>query len=150
MSLRSISIPRCWCERSRCKELAQESLAAFAYPYPDATIEQVRSGLPYRTSFLGRIADGLESVGMPSDWVDSSSLPDRQRMTRSANSGPLTVRGRASEKGVGKSHWPKSRRTAEMGGERTPPGVKLRAEGLVKVALWQGVEVADDLWERII
>jgi hypothetical protein len=57
-------------------------------------------------------------------------------MTRSANSGHLTVRGRASEEG------------------RQEPLVqvatKLRAEGLVKVVLRQGVEVADDLWERII
>jgi RNA-binding protein YhbY len=55
---------------------------------------------------------------------------------RSANSGHLTVRRRASEKG-------RQELLAQV-------ATKLRAEGLVKVALWQGVEVADDLWERII
>jgi len=47
------------------KEHARCSFANFARAFPDVTIAQVRSGLPYRASFLDRIAEGLESVGMP-------------------------------------------------------------------------------------
>jgi len=47
------------------KQHARSSFATFARAFPDVTIAQVRSGLPYRASFLDRIAEGLESVGMP-------------------------------------------------------------------------------------
>jgi tetratricopeptide (TPR) repeat protein len=46
------------------KERARQSLAELTQVAPDLTIAQVRSGLPYRSDFLDRIADGLESVGM--------------------------------------------------------------------------------------
>ena len=51
-------------ERAGRKEHARRSLAAFTNAFPNVTIEQVRSGLPYRASFLDRIAEGLESMGM--------------------------------------------------------------------------------------
>jgi AraC-like DNA-binding protein/tetratricopeptide (TPR) repeat protein len=46
------------------KEHAQRSFANFARVFPEVTIAQVRSGLPYRDSFLDRIAEGLGSLGM--------------------------------------------------------------------------------------
>jgi len=46
------------------KEHAQRSLTEFTRAFPDLTIAQVRSGLPYRSSFLDRVADGLETLGM--------------------------------------------------------------------------------------
>ncbi len=46
------------------KQHARQSLTELTRTFPDLTIEQVRSGLPYRSGFLDRIADGLESVGM--------------------------------------------------------------------------------------
>jgi TolB-like protein len=46
------------------KEQARQSLAELTRAFPDLTIAEVRSGLPYRSSFLDRIADGLESAGM--------------------------------------------------------------------------------------
>ena len=46
------------------KERARRSLAELARAFPNLTIAQIRSGLPYRPSYLDRVADGLESVGM--------------------------------------------------------------------------------------
>ena len=46
------------------KQQARQSLTELNRVSPDLTIAQVRSGLPYRSDFLDRIADGLESVGM--------------------------------------------------------------------------------------
>ena len=46
------------------KEQARQSLTELTRAFPDLTIAQVRSGLPYRSDFLDRVADGLESVGM--------------------------------------------------------------------------------------
>ncbi len=46
------------------KERARQSLTELTRAFPDLTIAQVRSGPPYRSEFLDRIADGLESVGM--------------------------------------------------------------------------------------
>jgi adenylate cyclase len=46
------------------KERARQSLTELTRVAPDLTIAQVRSGLPYRSDFLDRIAGGLESVGM--------------------------------------------------------------------------------------
>lgn len=46
-------------------EKATRSFAAFAGTFPDLRTEHVRSGLPYRPGFLDRIAEGLESLGMP-------------------------------------------------------------------------------------
>jgi AraC-like DNA-binding protein/tetratricopeptide (TPR) repeat protein len=46
------------------KEHARRSLAELTRAFPDLTIAQVGSGLPFRSSFLDRIADGLESAGM--------------------------------------------------------------------------------------
>ena len=75
-------------------------------------------GLPYRTSFLGRIAEGLRAPACCTVRVDSSRLPDRQRMTRSANfdSARSGVR-EESARAIG----PSRDEAAEMGGERTPP-----------------------------
>jgi TolB-like protein len=47
------------------KEEARQTLAELRRAYPELTIAQVRLGLPYSPSFLDRVADGLESVGMP-------------------------------------------------------------------------------------
>ncbi|MGY3033018.1 AraC-like DNA-binding protein [Bradyrhizobium sp. USDA 4354] len=46
------------------KEQARRSLAELTRAFPDLTIAQVRSGLPYHPSYLDRVADGLESAGM--------------------------------------------------------------------------------------
>jgi len=46
------------------KELAWRSLAQLTRAFPDLTIAQVRSGLPYRSSYLDRVAEGLEGAGM--------------------------------------------------------------------------------------
>ena len=46
-------------------EDARQSLTEFAQTYPDLTITEVRAGLPYSASFLDRVAEGLERVGMP-------------------------------------------------------------------------------------
>jgi AraC-like DNA-binding protein/tetratricopeptide (TPR) repeat protein len=46
------------------KERARQSFTELTRVSPHLTIAQVRSGLPYRSDFLDRIADGLESVGM--------------------------------------------------------------------------------------
>ena len=46
------------------KEEARRSLAELTRAFPDLTIAQVRSGLPYRSSYLDRLAEGLESAGM--------------------------------------------------------------------------------------
>ena len=46
------------------KEQARQSLAELTRAFPGLTIAQVRFGLPYRSGFLDRIANGLESVGM--------------------------------------------------------------------------------------
>ena len=53
------------CERAGRKDSARRSLTAFTNAFPNVTIEQIKSGLPYRASFLDRIAEGLESIGMP-------------------------------------------------------------------------------------
>ena len=44
---------------------AERSLAEFVRAFPNVTIEQVRSGRPYRANLLDHIAEGLEGVGMP-------------------------------------------------------------------------------------
>jgi tetratricopeptide (TPR) repeat protein len=46
------------------KERARQSFTELTRVAPDLTIAQVRSGLPYRSDFLDRVADGLESAGM--------------------------------------------------------------------------------------
>ncbi len=46
------------------KEDARRSLAELTCAFPDLTIAQVRSGLPYRPSYLDRVAEGLERAGM--------------------------------------------------------------------------------------
>ena len=46
------------------KEEARRSLAELTRAFPDLTIAQVRSGLPYRSGYLDRVAEGLESAGM--------------------------------------------------------------------------------------
>jgi tetratricopeptide (TPR) repeat protein len=46
------------------KEEARRSLTELTRAFPDLTIAQVRSGLPYRSAYLDRIAEGLESAGM--------------------------------------------------------------------------------------
>jgi adenylate cyclase len=43
---------------------ARQSLAAFTNEYPDLTIADVRSGLPWSPLYLDRVAEGLESAGM--------------------------------------------------------------------------------------
>jgi tetratricopeptide (TPR) repeat protein len=43
---------------------AKQRFAEFARAYPELTISQVRSGLPYSPNFLDGVAEGLESVGM--------------------------------------------------------------------------------------
>jgi AraC-like DNA-binding protein/tetratricopeptide (TPR) repeat protein len=45
-------------------EHARRSLAEFARAFPDLTIAQIRSGLPYCSSYLDRVAEGLRSAGM--------------------------------------------------------------------------------------
>jgi AraC-like DNA-binding protein/tetratricopeptide (TPR) repeat protein len=47
------------------KEHAQRSLTELTRAFPGLTIAQVRSGLPFRSRYLDRVADGLESLGMP-------------------------------------------------------------------------------------
>lgn len=46
------------------KEEARRSLAELTRAFPDLTLAQVRSGLPYRSGYLDRIAEGLASAGM--------------------------------------------------------------------------------------
>jgi TolB-like protein len=46
------------------REHATRSLAEFARAFPDVTIVQIRSGLPYRPTYLDRMAEGLRSAGM--------------------------------------------------------------------------------------
>ena len=46
------------------KEEARQRFGEFARAFPELTIAQVRSGLPYTVGFLDRVAEGLESVGM--------------------------------------------------------------------------------------
>jgi AraC-like DNA-binding protein/tetratricopeptide (TPR) repeat protein len=46
------------------KEHARQSVTALTRAFPDLTIAKIRTGLPYRSGFLDRLADGLESVGM--------------------------------------------------------------------------------------
>jgi len=46
------------------REHARRSLAEFARAFPDLTIVQIRSGLPYCSSYLDRVAEGLTSAGM--------------------------------------------------------------------------------------
>jgi tetratricopeptide (TPR) repeat protein len=43
---------------------ARRSLAAFTTEFPDLTIADVRSGLPWNVHYLDRVAEGLERVGM--------------------------------------------------------------------------------------
>jgi tetratricopeptide (TPR) repeat protein len=48
-----------------CRELAARSVIELARTFPDLTIGQVTSGLPYRFSdHLDRMAEGLESAGL--------------------------------------------------------------------------------------
>jgi ferredoxin len=46
------------------KEHARRSVTELTRAFPNLTIAQVKSGLPFRSGFLDRVADGLESVGM--------------------------------------------------------------------------------------
>lgn len=46
------------------REHARRSLAEFARAFPDVTIVQIRSGLPYCSSYQDRVAEGLGSAGM--------------------------------------------------------------------------------------
>ena len=46
------------------KEPARRSVAEVARAFPDLTISKVRSGLPFRSSYLDRVAEGLEGAGM--------------------------------------------------------------------------------------
>jgi tetratricopeptide (TPR) repeat protein len=46
------------------KEKARRRFGEFARAFPELTIAQVRSGLPYTVGFLNRVAEGLQSVGM--------------------------------------------------------------------------------------
>jgi adenylate cyclase len=46
------------------KEEARRSLAELTRALPNLTIAKVRSGLPYCSGYLDRIAEGLESAGM--------------------------------------------------------------------------------------
>ena len=43
---------------------ARQSLAAFTAEFPDLTIADVRSGLPWGSHFLDHVAEALETVGM--------------------------------------------------------------------------------------
>jgi hypothetical protein len=43
---------------------ARHSLAAFTAEFPDLTIADVRSGLPWGSHFLDRVAEALETLGM--------------------------------------------------------------------------------------
>jgi AraC-like DNA-binding protein/TolB-like protein len=46
------------------KAQARRGLTELARAFPDLTIAQVRSGLPFRADFIARVAEGLESAGM--------------------------------------------------------------------------------------
>ena len=46
------------------KAHARRSLTELTRAFPELTIARVRSGLPYRSSYLDRVADGLETLGM--------------------------------------------------------------------------------------
>jgi TolB-like protein len=46
------------------KEDARRSVTELTRAFPNLTIAKVRSGLPFCSSFLDRVAEGLESVGM--------------------------------------------------------------------------------------
>ena len=52
------------CELAGREETGRQSFTAFTNAFPNVTIEQIKSGLPYRASFLDRVAEGLESMGM--------------------------------------------------------------------------------------
>jgi adenylate cyclase len=43
---------------------ARQSFAMFTAEFPDLTIADVRSGLPWNTHYIDRTADGLETLGM--------------------------------------------------------------------------------------
>jgi len=43
---------------------ARHTFAEYAAAFPDLTITAVRSGLPWNASYLDRVSEGLESVGM--------------------------------------------------------------------------------------
>ena len=43
---------------------ARQSFAMFSAEFPDLTIADVRSGLPWNTHYIDRTADGLETLGM--------------------------------------------------------------------------------------
>ena len=45
-------------------EEARRSFAAFTAEFPDLTIVDVRSGLPWNSIYLDGVAEGLESLGM--------------------------------------------------------------------------------------
>ncbi len=44
---------------------ARRSIGALRAAFPDLTIEEVRAGLPLPREYMERVADGLESLGMP-------------------------------------------------------------------------------------
>jgi len=43
---------------------ARQSFAMFTAEFPDLTIADVRSGLPWNSHYIDRTADGLETLGM--------------------------------------------------------------------------------------
>ena len=45
-------------------EEARQSFATFTAEFPDLTIADVRSGLPWNSHYIDRTADGLETLGM--------------------------------------------------------------------------------------
>jgi TolB-like protein len=50
---------------SGCRDEARRSCAVLLGAFPDLTIAQVRTGLPFTRSHLERILEGLERAGMP-------------------------------------------------------------------------------------
>ncbi len=46
------------------REEARRSLAEWSRTYPDVTISEIRTGMPFSTQLLDRISEGLESAGM--------------------------------------------------------------------------------------
>lgn len=47
------------------KDEARASLGMLMRAFPDLTVSEVRRGLPFNAAYLDRVAEGLESAGMP-------------------------------------------------------------------------------------
>ena len=47
------------------RDWARQSMTALRHAFPDLTVVEVRTGLPHTSVVLDRVADGLESLGMP-------------------------------------------------------------------------------------